>query len=180
MDLLDKRAYAGLRVAEVARRAGVSNGALSHYFKSKDELLLAAAANAFDEELAKELARVAEATRDTDPVRALVEGQKNFHYSRFSMLAWELSIAARDNKVLAKKMRVMRDAFRARRREAWCDLLVAGGIMREVAEAMVRITGAFWRGIAMDFLADRPLPPSVMVESANAAKLLQTMFGTLR
>ena len=41
--VLSTRGYAGFRTAEVATQAGVSRGALTHHFPSRDELLVAPA-----------------------------------------------------------------------------------------------------------------------------------------
>jgi AcrR family transcriptional regulator len=179
LELLHKRGYAGLRIAEVARHAGVSSGALLHYFKSKNELLLAAAAHALDDELAQELKRAAHARSNRDPVRAMIEGQKSFYLSRFFMVMWELSVAARDNPELEKTLRTIRRDFRAKRRTAWRELLVARGIAEGSADAMLEATIAYWAGFAMQFLLDRSLLPKLDAQSKEAGAQLETMIRAL-
>jgi AcrR family transcriptional regulator len=105
MAALLETGYAALRLSEITARAGVSSGALVHHFGSKNELIAATAAHAFEEQLQKELAIVEAASRSTDPIGEMIGAQGVFFLSPLFMVHTELSAAARSEPALAPPIR---------------------------------------------------------------------------
>jgi TetR/AcrR family fatty acid metabolism transcriptional regulator len=68
IEVIAEHGFFNARVSEIAERAGVADGTIYLYFKSKEEILLAAISNTFDSFM--ELAR-AEVERTLDPRRQL-------------------------------------------------------------------------------------------------------------
>jgi AcrR family transcriptional regulator len=67
MELLEQVGYSRLRTADVAKRSGMSEGTLFHYFPTKHELVAAAAERALDQLLQRAVVQVSEVADPTDP-----------------------------------------------------------------------------------------------------------------
>lgn len=73
IDCLEERGYDGVTTREVFERAGLSAGALYHYFSSKDDLMAAAAERIFSTDMGGAFTAVAEDPAGTDSV-SLISG----------------------------------------------------------------------------------------------------------
>src|SRR5262245_35337658 len=72
LSLLGRRGYAGLRTADVADAAGVSKGAQSHHFPSKDALVVAVVEHVFRRASEQARVRARPARSVDDAIKALI------------------------------------------------------------------------------------------------------------
>ena len=103
---LVERGHGGLTTAEVARRAGVSEGAVFRYFPTKQDLLAATAAHLYDTLLREYVDRFSAASEGQGP--ADVERSVALLWEVFASDAYtaalELEVAARTNPELRARL----------------------------------------------------------------------------
>src|SRR3954470_24626349 len=101
VDTLVERGYRGTTTSEVARRAGVSYGALLHHFPTKADLLCAAVGHLFDQRVTEFRKAMADVPPDAPKADAAIDTLWTmFQGSTFT--AWlELWVAARTDQELA-------------------------------------------------------------------------------
>ena len=87
VDLLASKGYAAFRTADVAEVAGVSRGAQTHHFPSKDDLVIAVVEHVFQR--ASELGRKrAHRMKSTDEaIKALLADSQEFFFSELFLIA---------------------------------------------------------------------------------------------
>jgi AcrR family transcriptional regulator len=102
VDTLVERGYRHTTTTDVARRAGVSPGALLHHFPTKADLLTAAVGHLFDQRLTDFRKAMADLPPDTPRVDAAVDVLWSM-FSGATFTAWlELWVAARTDPELTE------------------------------------------------------------------------------
>ena len=149
VDVLRVRGYAGLRTAEVAAKAGVSPGALTHHFASKDELILAALEHVF-RQAAERGTRRAHRVKTADAVlRLLIEDSQEFFFSDLFLIAMELAIFARTDTPNGAQIRSISRTSRVAVEAAWIAALIEAGVPEDLAEDLLWLTNSIVRGLAV-------------------------------
>ncbi|MEN2977640.1 TetR/AcrR family transcriptional regulator (plasmid) [Tistrella bauzanensis] len=149
LDLLVERGYGGLTMAGVAGRAGVSRGALTHYYPVKDALVIAAARHALDEEMAR-IARTAPPSGTPAQVfMALLDASERFFLAPSFTAHVELSVAARTAPALGCEYLPMIRAYRTRFDTAWIRALMRAGLTPAAAGDLVTMTNHALRGLGL-------------------------------
>lgn len=149
IDLLRQRRYAGLRTAEVAALAGVSKGAQSHHYPTKDALVLEALEETFRVALQDAQTRIAAA--DGVPGRLLellVEDSETFFLGEDFLLSLDLMMVAPED-ALGIEVKRLAMQYRFPVEKAWADALVAAGYARDAAQTTVALTYSVVRGLAI-------------------------------
>jgi AcrR family transcriptional regulator len=158
MDLLASKGYAGLRTAEVAEAAGVSRGAQTHHFPSKDDLVVAVVEHVFRR--ATEQAR-GRATRPhptvDEAVKALLDDSQEFFFSELFLIALDLAIQSR-NAGNANEIGEISAATRLPVEESWLSALIESGVPEKVADDLLWLTIAIVRGLAIRRLWQHDAP----------------------
>lgn len=146
IDLLIERGYARLTTADIARRAGVSNGARVHHFPTKEELVVAANKQAYADAIALGTER---AEASTSPVRDLIEDLFSLYFGRFFLGSLDSVIAARTDRRLARHIHPIVARYHAAMRAAWTKALAGAGYGRAEGEAVYDIILGQVRGMAL-------------------------------
>jgi len=147
--VLSTRGYAGFRTAEVALQAGVSRGALTHHFPSRDELLVAVVADVFRR--AGELGRTrAGSVHSVDEaIGSLLSDSRDFFFSELFLVAMDLAIQGRlAQSGLDPVGKISADA-RLPVEASWLNALVSAGVATDVAEDLLWLTNSIVRGLAV-------------------------------
>jgi AcrR family transcriptional regulator len=153
--ILSQEGYAAFSASRVAVRAGVSRGALEHYFPKKNDLIAAATRHtmrlAVDH--ARSLARTA--TTSSDPIAKFLSDSEHFFFRPVFRAMIEIMIAARSDRSLARIVNpIVQDARRVLN-GIWTDTLDAAGYPRENAQRFIELTHYLMRGL---FLVTNWLP----------------------
>jgi AcrR family transcriptional regulator len=146
IDLLIERGYARLTTADIAKRAGVSNGARVHHFRTKEDLVVAANRQAYDEAIALGVER-AKASRN--PVRDLIADLFSLYFGRFFLGSLDSVIAARTDRRLARHIHPVVAHYHAAMRTAWTKALAGAGYGKAQAEEIYDIILGQVRGMAL-------------------------------
>lgn len=149
VDLLGARGYAGLRTSDVAEAAGVSKGAQTHHFPSKDDLVVAVVGHVFERagELARKRARRA-ATVD-EAVRALIADGQEFFFSELFLVALDLAIQGRLRAQPSEPLAQLAGATRLPVEAQWRTALVESGVPEALADDLLWLTLSIVRGLAV-------------------------------
>jgi AcrR family transcriptional regulator len=149
IDLLYEEGYARFSTIAVAKRAGVSRGARENYYRTKNELLLAAGnfAHASLNEQARKLAERAETA--ADPIRKFLDDSAAFFFSRTYMAMTEIAMAARTDPEVERVFLVLFNTHRRALDKIWTESLSRAGFSRADIARLIRMTHYLMRGMAL-------------------------------
>ena len=158
VDLLAQKGYAGFRTADVALAAGVSRGAQTHHFPSKDNLVVAVVAHVFaraSEQGSKRARRV----RSVDEAfKALLSDSQEFFFSELFFIAMDLAIQGRTSKGANNPLGSISAASRLPVEASWLAALIEAGVPVDVAEDLLWLTMSIVRGLAVRRLWQHDAP----------------------
>lgn len=158
LDVLLAKGYAATTTVDIAARAGLTRGALSHHFAGKDELVV----EAFDRHLtlvAGEIRSYAALVRDgalslgdfIDRVWTIMSG-------RFFMLTLEEITAARHNEDLRLRLAARTRGFHGELDAIWRHFFSGTGLDDREVEVMLNATLCLLRGMGVQtVLRDDPV-----------------------
>ncbi len=172
VEVLQEQGYYNLTIAKVAEKAGVSRGAQFNYFRTKHELLTAAARHFLSDAVVKATAAAAVARRRANPIAVFVASSEQFFLGRDYAAMQELVLAARTDAVLAAAYNPMVKETRQTIDRIWIELLRAAKYANPAA--IVSLTNNLMRGLAWEAIAygacDRAsLPKWAALINANFA-----------
>lgn len=110
IECLATHGYSGTTTRKVAEIAGVSQGALQHYFPTKSSLVEAALAQMTRQLLEEATSRVSDAPTERARAEALLEMIVAIHRLPITPAVLELFVAARTDPVLARTTATMSNA----------------------------------------------------------------------
>jgi len=148
MTVLIEDGYEKFTTTRVAQTAGISRGAQENYFRTKNELIVAATRYTLTRaaEQARKLA--SRNARSTDPIEAFLANSRSFCFSPTYLALMEIVAAARRNPALAKVNTPVVREFRKVLDEIWIDALCQAGYERASVESFVKMTHNLLRGMA--------------------------------
>jgi AcrR family transcriptional regulator len=167
VDVLAAKGYAGFRTADVAELAGVSRGAQTHHFPSKDELVVAVVEHVFQRTAELGRQRAAElgrkrtrGVRSTDEaIQALITDSQEFFFSELFLIALDLAIQGRMQQPGdANPVTQISAASRLPVEASWLAALVETGVPAAVAEDLLWLTISIVRGLAVRRLWQHDAP----------------------
>ena len=147
---LAAKGYAGLRTAEVVAAAGVSRGALTHHFPSKDALVVAVVEHVFKKASDIGTRRAQDLRGEDDVIGALIADSREFFFSELFLVALDLAIQGRlAGDAASRQVMTISAASRLPLEAAWLDALTARGVRRRKAEDILWLTISIVRGLAI-------------------------------
>jgi AcrR family transcriptional regulator len=152
MTVLIEDGYEKFTTTRVAKTAGVSRGAQENYFRTKNELIVAATRYALTR--AAEHARsLAERTpRSSEPIEKFLADSKSFFFSPTYLALMEIVAVARRNSELAKVNTPVVRQFRRILNTIWIDALCEAGYERRSVVSFVKMTHYLLRGMALTMM----------------------------
>ncbi|MCB2089607.1 MAG: TetR/AcrR family transcriptional regulator [Sphingomonadaceae bacterium] len=174
-DLVASGGLGALRIANVAKTAGVSQGAVLHHFPNKNQVTLAAV------ERALELANSESVAWDTvadDPdrvLRAMIDEFRRFFFSDRFWVAIAINVEHSSeqgfSELMTNKVAAMRQPVYA----AWQEKLVQAGWKNTIAEKLVRSGAALISGIAVRRMWAEPdqLSDEIITDWISAAQAMR-------
>lgn len=147
--VLASKGYAGLRTSDVAATAGVSRGALTHHFPSRDELLLAVV-----EEVFRRASEAGRARADTvqsvdEAIAGLLSDSQDFFFSELFLVAMDLAIQGRLAHSPVNVVGSISATTRLPVEASWLRAMMAAGVPETLAEDLLWLTNSIVRGLAV-------------------------------
>jgi AcrR family transcriptional regulator len=153
--VIAERGHSAFRVAAVAERAGVSQGAQLHHFATKESLTLAALEYALahaSERTADLMAHGLDA--DADPIALMIDDFRLFFMGDDFWVALDITIDGSRNAEFSTEVRPLVSRYRAPVYARWVAILSENGWDRTAAERIVLVTSAMVSGLGMRSLWD--------------------------
>lgn len=147
--VLTRRGYSGLTTKEVAKCAGLSNGALVHHFSTKEELVVAATASVYETAIQRgqRVARTPEATKR--PLSGFITDCLSVYFDWPFIVALEVILVARtDDRLMTRILPVM-EHYRNTINEIWLQVFKASGMSTSQSIRVLNLTLNLVRGMAV-------------------------------
>lgn len=152
MTVLIQDGYEKFTTTRVARTAGVSRGAQENYFRTKNELIVAATHYALTRAVAHARALAKRSPGSSDPIDKFLADSKSFFFSPTYQALTEIIAVARRNSDLAKINTPVVRQFREIINGIWIDALCEAGYERASVDAFIKTTHNILRGMALTSL----------------------------
>jgi AcrR family transcriptional regulator len=176
--LLVESGYAKFSASRVASMAGISRGAREHYFRTKNDLVVATLEHAMSEAVAHARSLAQRAGRSSDPIAKFLADSGHFFFSRRYRALIEIMVAARGEPRLLRLWNPLVRKARRQLNQIWTDTLAKAGHEPDVARRFVELTHYLMRGVmlARTWLPYRTDLPGVMrTWEALAPALLESL-----
>ena len=156
IELLKKRRYVGLRTLDVAELAGLSKGASTHHFPTKDSLVLRALEEVYRETHDRALERIASSAHSTTQLlHALIEDSKDFFLGDDFLMSLDL-LMVDPSSDLGSRVKELARTYRLPVEKAWTDALLAADFAPNAVNNVVCLTFALARGFGIRQLIGGP------------------------
>jgi AcrR family transcriptional regulator len=152
LEVLIRDGYEGFTTSRVAQTAGVSRGAQENYYRTKDELILAATQHALSQANEHAQALASGATHSKDPVTKFLADSESFFFGRNYLALLEIIVVARHRPVLSQTNTPVVRKFRNLLNAIWIDALCEAGYERAGVETFIKMTHYLLRGMALTSL----------------------------
>ncbi|MGH6625595.1 MAG: TetR/AcrR family transcriptional regulator, partial [Burkholderiaceae bacterium] len=149
VDVLATKGYAGFRTAEVAEAAGVSRGAQTHHFPSKDELIVAVVEHVFHRAAERGRKRARRVSSVDEAIKTLLSDSQDFFFSELFLIAMDLAIQGRLTTDVGNPVGDISAASRLPVEASWLEALIESGVPESVAEDLLWLTISIVRGLAV-------------------------------
>ncbi len=149
--LLDQ-GYSRLTTKEVARMAGVSNGALMHHFASKAELVVAATAMVYEEAIVRGQTVAQTADADRLPIEGYIADCMSIYFEWPFIAALETIMVARTDPALMEQILPVMERYRSTCDDIWLKVFKRAGLSTAQARLVLNLTLNLVRGMAVNRL----------------------------
>ena len=147
--LLGERGDAGLRTTDVALAAGVSKGARTHHFPSRDALVVAVVEHVFRRAADQARRRARRAHSVDDAIRRLTADAQEFFFCERFLIALDLAIQGRLQSASDTAVAQLSAATRLPVEAHWLAALVNAGVPEAVADDLLWLALSIVRGLAI-------------------------------
>lgn len=152
IDVLLEQGYGQLTTKEVARVAGVSNGALMHHFASKEELVVAATAMVYEEAIVRGQQMAKSVDAESKPIEGYITDCLNVYFEWPFIAALETIMVARTDPELMKKILPVMERYRTTCDVIWLAVFKKAGLNKSKATLLLNLTLNLVRGMAINRL----------------------------
>lgn len=158
IEVLIDRGYNGLTTKEVAARAGFSNGALVHHYKTKADMVIAATAHVYDRciENGERLAASDKARKH--PLQAYIDDCLDVYLGWPFLAAVEVLVPARTDPTLMVQVDEFMQHYRRTMNEVWLEAFRRAGISKKEAGFLMMTTLNMVRGMGINSMWQRNIP----------------------
>lgn len=149
VELLKIKRYAGFRVADVTTMSGVSRGAQSHYFPTKDDLVIEALEFIFKITHANALAKILKVKTHPDQLlQTLIADSKDFFLGDNFYLSLDLMMVG-SKEPLGQAVQRLAQTYRVSVETAWREVFEEFGYSASTADEVVSLTFCVIRGLSI-------------------------------
>ena len=158
IEVLIDRGYNGLTTKEVAARAGFSNGALVHHYKTKADMVIAATARVYDRCIANGKRIASSAKAQKHPLRAYIDDCLDVYLGWPFIAASEVLLPARTDPALMVQVDKFMQHYRRTMNVVWLDAFMRAGVGKKEAGFLMMTTLNMVRGMGINSMWQRNVP----------------------
>lgn len=150
ISVLRRKGYNGLTTKEVAKTAGLSNGALMHHYATKAELVIAATAAVYDECIIRgqRLARTPQAVKK--PIESFISDQLSVYFDWPFHTALEVIVVSRTDPELMARIYPVMDHYRKTTNALWLEVFKKAGHSPQQARTILNLSLNMVRGMGVN------------------------------
>ncbi|MGB3070126.1 MAG: TetR/AcrR family transcriptional regulator [Ottowia sp.] len=152
IDVLLEQGYGRLTTKEVARVAGVSNGALMHHFASKAELVVAATAMVYEEAIVRGQRVAQTANAELNLIEGYLSDCLSIYFDWPFVAALETIVVARTDPELMEQILPVMERYRSTCDDIWLKVFKRAGLPAARAKVLLNLTLNLTRGMAINRL----------------------------
>lgn len=152
IEVLMRSGYSGLTTKEVARCAGMSNGALMHHYATKAELVVAATAEVYEESIRRGQREAHSPQAIERPIEGFIKDCWSVYFDWPFIAAIEVIMVARTDADLMSKILPVMERYRSSTNALWLDVFQRAGFTREQALVALNLSLNLVRGMALNNL----------------------------
>jgi AcrR family transcriptional regulator len=149
IELILERGYANIRTADIAERAGVSRGAQTHYYPTKQLLAVAAARRAMASAVEDMRLRADAAPLSADVLSVFLEQSERFFFETSYVAMIDILMAARTDSKIQESFCALINETRSAFESIWIDAFIAAGLTRANGMRVLALTHNVLRGLAI-------------------------------
>ncbi|MFN3207909.1 MAG: TetR/AcrR family transcriptional regulator [Roseovarius sp.] len=146
-EILSLEGYSNFSSSSVAARAGVSRGALEHYYPKHINLIAAACKHSMQTAVDETRSYVRNAELTQDPIGNFLAASERFFFAQGYLAQVELLIAARSDPELGEVIFPIIKEARRTLDDIWAETITGWGHNREKAERFVEVSHYMLRGM---------------------------------
>jgi AcrR family transcriptional regulator len=158
IEVLVDRGYNGLTTKEVCARAGLSNGALVHHYRTKAELVIAATARVYDRCIAHGRTIASSEKARKHPLRAYIDDCLHVYLGWPFIAATEVLVPARTDQTLMVEVDKFMQHFRRTMNDIWLAAFERAGMPSDEAAFLMMTTLNMIRGMGINSMWQRDVP----------------------
>jgi AcrR family transcriptional regulator len=158
VEVLIDRGYNGLTTKEVAARAGFSNGALVHHYKTKADLVIAATARVYDRCIASGKRIAGSRKASQHPLRAYIDDCLDVYLGWPFLAAVEVLMPARTDPALMVQVDKFMAHYRRTMNEIWLRAFARAGFNEKEAAFLMMTTLNMVRGMGINSVWQKNVP----------------------
>ncbi|WP_296556491.1 TetR/AcrR family transcriptional regulator [Pigmentiphaga sp.] len=152
IEVLMRSGYNGLTTKEVARCAGMSNGALMHHYATKAELVVAATAEIYEESIRRGQREAHAPEAIERPVEGFIKDCWSVYFDWPFIAAIEVIMVARTDPDLMGKILPVMERYRSSTNALWLEVFRQAGFSGEQAQLALNLSLNLVRGMALNNL----------------------------
>ncbi|WP_338618925.1 TetR/AcrR family transcriptional regulator [Pigmentiphaga sp. CHJ604] len=152
IEVLMRSGYNGLTTKEVARCAGMSNGALMHHYATKAELVVAATAEIYEESIRRGQREAHTPEAIDRPIEGFIKDCWSVYFDWPFIAAIEVIMVARTDPDLMSKILPVMERYRSSTNTLWLEVFRKAGFSGEQAQLALNLSLNLVRGMALNNL----------------------------
>jgi len=158
LEVLLDRGYSGFTTKEVSIRAGFSNGALMHHYRTKADLAVAAGAHIYDQCIESGRRIAASPAAQKNPLRAFIADCTNVYLGWPFIAALEILVTARTDPMISAQFDGVMRNYRQTMNDIWLSAFMRAGMSKEDASFLIMSTLNLIRGMGINSLWQKNIP----------------------
>jgi len=169
IDLIFENGFAGMTIAQVSQQSGASQGAITHHYGNKENLVLAAARYTVEREKHRLHSDLPSPSNRKEALNAYFEASEQFFLNKYFVALLEIFLAARRNSRISSVFDPLIASHRQLFDNTWLKILTRAGLEESEANKLISMTNFMLRGISLTLTR---LPDETLTDDIKAQCVL--------
>ena len=149
IDLIFDNGFSGMTIAQVAQRSGASQGAITHHYRNKESLVIAAAKYTVDRERIRLHTDLPKPQSRIEAIDLYIDASEQFFLNKYFVTLLEIFLAARRNPNISAAFDPLISDHRRLFDCTWSAILQDAGLQEFEAQQLIDMTNFMLRGVSL-------------------------------